>query len=131
MELKGNPDERYQDGRGEIEKNKSFSIHSQHLDDPFYMQKIPIFSRTLNTPFPFLCDMVQLMLMQKDCLLENSGDETSGDGTTTLTEGETLTLLNRHGVEELTVELDVIAGHNSLTISIGGTRGEVQDGGNV
>lgn len=49
-------------------------------------------------------------------LLDDASDETSGNGPTTLTDVEALTLLNGDGLVDLADHLDVVTGHDHLAI---------------
>ena len=59
-------------------------------------------------------------------LLENAGNQASGDGTATLTDVETLANLNSVGVDQSSNHLDVVTGHDHLVGSILGTLREGQ-----
>lgn len=53
-------------------------------------------------------------------LLEDTGDETSGDGTTTLTDVESLTGFGGNGTVCLQDHLDVVTGHDLLGLIVAG-----------
>lgn len=58
-------------------------------------------------------------------LLEDTSDDTSGDGATTLTDVEALSLLNGKRLVEGADHLDVVTGHDHLGVSVLGAFGPV------
>ncbi len=64
-------------------------------------------------------------------LFKDSGDETSGDGATTLTDVETLADLDSVGVVHGGNHLDVVTGHDHLRVRVLSALGEGQVDGLV
>lgn len=61
------------------------------------------------------------------CLLNDAGDETSGDGPATLADVEALALLNGNGLVDLADHLNVVTGHDHLVLL--GALGPGKSGG--
>lgn len=64
-------------------------------------------------------------------LLEDLGDEASGDGASTLAHVEALSRLEGDGSVDLALHLDVVAGHDHLAVVVLGSVGPGQVGGLV
>jgi hypothetical protein len=62
-------------------------------------------------------------------LLNDTGNDTSGNSATTLTDVEALSLLNGKGLVERADHLDVVTGHDHLGVGILGALGPVNGGG--